>query len=371
MFLNFLSVNGNLTSTARTSMDQLLLPYLNPAGSPQPKFPSLQLGLQGDNGLCDRVDCTFSRALSWIKGAPQPNIYDPGLLWDKMFKGFMAAPAATDTAGMAAAALAKTDQTSVLDLVKAQADALVTKLSATDKQKLDQYATSVRALELQIQNQSSSALSAGCMPGTKPVAGEVLNFDRGVTPSTILEKHMPMLVDLMRLAFQCDMTRSITFMLGNGTSNNDYSFLTGSGTPHHATSHHNGDTAKLAKLAMIGAWEMQQAATLLAAMDKIDEGDGTLLDHTTFYLGSDISDGATHNHWDMPVLVAGGGNGKMKIDGRHINYVTHPTLPRALVGPMGGAQTGRILISIMQAHGLMVDALGLATGGPLPELMKA
>ena len=373
LFLNFLSVFGNLTSTARTSVDQLLLPYLNPTGQPQPKFPSLQLGLQGDNGLCDRVDCTFSRAASWIKGAPQPNIYDPGLLWDKLFKGFTPpAPVTTgapSAASMAAAQL-KADQTSILDLVKAQADSLVPKLSTTDKQKLDQFSTSVRALELQIQNTSMSALTASCTPNARPMAGETLNFDRGVTPSTILESHMPMFIDLMRLAFQCDMTRSMTFMLGNGTSNNDYSFLNnGTGTPHHATSHHDGDAGKLASLQKIGTWEMTQVATLLSGMDKIQEGDGTLLDHTTFYLSSDISDGATHNHWDMPVLVAGGGNAKMKIDGRHINYVVQPTNPRPLVGPMGGPVTGRVLISIMQAHGLMQDTLGMADGGPMPELM--
>jgi hypothetical protein len=269
-----------------------------------------------------------------------------------------------------AAAQLRADQTSILDLVKAQADSLVPKLSTTDKQKLDQFSTSVRALELQIQNSGmSSALTASCTPNARPMAGETLNFDRGVTPSTILQSHMPMFIDLMRLAFQCDMTRSMTFMLGNGTSNNDYSFLTGSGTPHHATSHHDGDAGKLASLQKIGAWEMTQVATLLSGMDKIQEGDGTLLDHTTFYLSSDISDGATHNHWDMPVLVAGGGNGKMKIDGRHINYVTQPTNPRPLVGPMGGPVTGRVLISIMQAHGLMQDTLGMADGGPLPELM--
>lgn len=372
MFLNFLSVNGNLTSTARTSMDQLLLPYLNPAGQPQPKFPSLQLGVQGDNGLCDRVDCTFSRAISWIKGAPQPNIYDPGLLWDKLFKGFVpvSGTSGSPSAADLAAAQARMDQTSVLDLVKSQADSLVTKLSTTDKIKLDQYTTSLREVELQIKNATTSSVTASCMPNTRPTAGEVLNFDRGITPSSILKAHVPMFLDLMTLAFQCDMTRAITFMLGNGTSNNDYSFVTGSSSPHHATSHHDGDAGKLMKLQQIGNWEMQQVATMLMAMDKVQEGDGTLLDHTTFYLSSDISDGATHNHWDMPVLLAGGGNGKMAIDGRHVNYVTHPTTPRALVGPKGGPVTGRILISIMQAHGLMQDTLGLATGGPLPELMK-
>lgn len=381
MFLNMLSVNGNLTSTARTSMDQLLLPYLNPAGSPQPKFPSLQLGLQGDNGLCDRVDCTFSRALSWIKGAPQPNIYDPAQLWDKMFKGFVATPAPTggmtDPAAAAAAAAAKqlvTDQSSVLDLVKAQADSISTKLSVSDKQKMDQFTTALRQLEMQIQSMQTGAGTgsvSGCTPNTRPAGGEVLNFDRGITPSTILMSHMPSLAALMTLAFQCDMTRSITFMLGNGTSNNEYSFLTGGSSPHHATSHHDNNPTKLKNLITINTWEVQQAASMLQAMDKIDEGDGTLLDHTTFYLGSDISDGAVHNHWDMPVFIAGGGNGKMQIDGRHINYVTHPTTPRALVGPMGGPVTGRILIGIMQAHGMPDTSLGLATGGPLPEIMKA
>jgi hypothetical protein len=374
MFLNGLSVNGNLTSTARTSVDQLLLPYLIPAGTSQPKYPVLNLGLQGDNGLCDRVDCTFSRAISWIKGAPQPNIYDPGLLWDKLFKGFTApatAGNAASTAASAAAAQLKADQTSILDLVKSQADTLSTKLSPSDKIKMDQFSSSLRALELQIQNVSSSALTTGCTPDARPMAGEVLNFDRGVTPSTILQSHMPMFVELMRLALQCDMTRAITFMMGNGTSNNDYTFLTGSSSPHHATSHHDGDAGKLKKLTQINTWEMLQAATLLSAMDKVQEGDGTLLDHTTFYLGSDISDGSNHNHWDMPCLVAGGGNGKMAIDGRHINYVTQPSNPRPLVGPKGGPVTGRILLSIMEAHGLSQQTLGSVTGGSLPELMKA
>jgi len=373
MFLNGLSVNGHLTDNTRTSVDQLLLPVLNPAGTSQPKYPVLNLGLQGDNGLCDRVDCTFSRAISWIKGAPQPNIYDPGLLWDKLFMGFTPPPAAgtAPTAASATAAQLKADQKSILDLVMSQAATLSTNLSTSDKIKLDEFNTSVRDLEVQIQNVSTSALTTGCTPDARPKAGEVLNFDRGVTPSTILVSHMPMLLELMRLAFQCDMTRAITFMLGNGTSNNDYTFLTGSSSPHHATSHHDGDTVKLNKLTQINTWEMLQAATLLSAMDKIQEGDGTLLDHTTFYLGSDISDGATHNHWDMPCLVAGGGNGKMQIDGRHINYVTQLTNPRPLVGPKGGPVTGRILISIMQAHGLTASTLGLVTGGPLPELMKA
>src|SRR6478609_65356 len=272
IFLNGLSVAGNLKSTARTSVDQLLLPVLNPATGSRTKFPVLNLGLQGDNGLCDRVDCTFSRAMSWIKGAPQPNIYDPGLLWDKLFKGFTAPTGGSDTAATAAAKQAIADQTSILDLVKDQADTLGRKLSPSDKSKLDEFNESVRALEIQIQNTSSSPLGAACKPNTRPMAGETLNFDRGVTPSKILSTHMPMFLELMKLAFQCDMTRAITFMLGNGTSNNDYTFVTGSSTPHHATSHHQGHPDQLKKLTQVNVWEMQQVAALLTAMDSVKEG---------------------------------------------------------------------------------------------------
>jgi hypothetical protein len=112
------------------------------------------------------------------------------------------------------------------------------------------------------------------------------------------------------------------------------------------------------------------AASLLAKLDSIVEADGkTVLDHTTFYLGSDIADGQAHNHWDMPVLLAGGASGALKIDGRHINYIPQMPFPRPTVGPRSNVQTGRVFISILQAHGIMQDTFGLSAGGPLPELM--
>jgi Protein of unknown function (DUF1552) len=365
-FLNMLSVNGHETDKTRVSLDQVLLPALNPAGATQPLLPSLQLGVQGDNGLCDRVSCDFSRAISWTAGTPMPNIYDPGLAWDRMFKNFTA-PAATNSTD---AAQRLAEKTSVLDRVKAQADALALKLNPSDKRKMDEYTTALRALETKLQAQSTAKLT--CTPSARPVAGEILNFDRGITPSTILQKHVPMHLELMKLAFQCDITRSITFMMGNGTSNNDFGFVTGGSAPHHGTSHHGGSASQLAKLTQIDTWEMLQMSTLLQSLDAIKEGPNgeSILDSTTFYMGSDVGDGNTHNHWDQPVLLAGGASGKLKIDGRHINYLDGKmTFPRPLVGPQGGPHTGRVLIAILNAHGMMQTTFGQATGGPLPELM--
>jgi len=364
-FLNMIPVNGHLTDPARTSLDQVLLPALNSADCGTPLLPNLNIGLQGDNGLCDRASCDFSRAISWIKGKPQPNLYDPRAVFDRLFTGFDA-PAA----GMpdAVAERRKAEHKSVLDAVLGDIQSLNVKLSKGDKDKLDEYATSLRALEGRLDNMGTGR---ACEKPAQPAASPPLNQERGITPTTVVEQHTPLFVELMALAFTCDITRSLTFMLGNGTSNNDFQFLIGSSTPHHGTSHHNNDAGKLADLTKIGVWEMQQVATLLSKLDAAQDADGsTVLDNTVFYLGSDIGDGNSHNHWDMPVLLAGGAGGKLKLDGSHVNYTPGLKFPRPLVGPRSDVHTGRVFVSILQAHGIMQDTFGEATGGPLAEMMN-
>lgn len=360
--LNMIPVNGHENDNTRTSIDQVLLPTLNGGECGTPLLPSLQLGVQGDNGLCDRTSCDFSRAISWIEGRPQPNIYDPRACYDRMFAGFD--PSMTD----ADAEARKQEQRSVLDTVLSEIQSLSPKLSTGDKVKLDEYTTALRQLEERLDNLGSGL---ACEQPPQPEASPPLNFDRGITPSTILQNHVPVFLDLMALAFTCDLTRSITFMLGNGTSNNDYEFLIGSGTPHHGTSHHGNAQGQLDKLTKIDTWEMEQVATLLSKLDAAQDADGkSVLDNTTFYLSSDIADGNSHNHWDMPVLLAGGASGKLAVDGRHINYTPELQFPRGLIGERSDVHTGRVFVSILQAHGIMQDSFGEATGGPLPELMN-
>lgn len=360
-FLNMIPVNGHETDKTRVSLDQVLLPVLNDPTCPT-ALPSLQLGVQGDNGLCDRASCSFSRAISWKNGTPMPNIYDPQQCFDRMFAGFNPMMSDADAAQRLA------ERKSVLDRVMAESASLAVKLSVSDKHKLDEYTTSLRDLEMRLSNLGGGGMSCALPP--RPAASPPLNFDRGITPSSILEAHVPIFLDLMALAFQCDITRAITFMLGNGTSNNDYEFVTGTGSPHHGTSHHENKADKLAQLTQIDVWEMQQVATLLTKLDSSIEADGkSTLDHTTFYLSSDIGDGNRHNHWDVPVLLAGGASGALKIDGSHVNYLPQMSFPRPLVADRGDTHTGRVFISILQAHGIMQNTFGEATGGPLPELM--
>ncbi len=365
MLLNMIPVNGHENDPARTSIDQVLLPALNSAECGTPILPSLNIGLQGDNGLCDRTSCDFSRAISWIKGRPQPNIYDPRALFERMFTGFSSG---ADDMSATEADRRKAEHKSILDAVLADINSLNVKLSKSDRDKLDEYATALRELEQRIDNVGTGV---ACTVPEKPPASPPLNQERGITPSAIVESHTPLFVDLMALAFTCDITRSITFMLGNGTSNNNFEFLIGRSTPHHGTSHHQGDRGKLDALTKIDTWEIQQVANLLGKLEAATDADGnTVLDNTTFYLSSDVADGDSHNHWDMPILVAGGASGNLKIDGRHVNYTPDLTFPRGLVGRRSDVHTGRVLISILQAHGIMQDTFGEARGGPLPELME-
>jgi hypothetical protein len=383
-FLNMMGVNCESTNPTRTSLDQLLLPVLNAGGTPL--LPTgLQIGVQGNNGLCDNTNCNFSRMISWNKGAAMPNLYDPLQVFTLLF-GSSPKTGTPSAASTAAAAARFAQQKSVLDAVLADANSLSAKLSPGDNIMLQQYQQAVRDLETQLQNVSTAAPLTCTIP-TAPASGlgptAATGGSHGVVPSTYITTDTPLFLQMMALAFTCDITRAITFMMGNGTSNNDYQFLMGASTPHHGTSHHGGTPSKLAALTQIDTWEITQLATLLSSLDAVKEADGTtVLDNTTVYVSCDIGDGNTHNHWDMPVLLAGGASGQLKIDGRHINYYTSselalPRISTNYYGPRNANySTAQVHETIMQAHGLQSATFGQAgtstqygPSGPLPELM--
>jgi hypothetical protein len=362
-FLNMLPVEGHETDVSRTSLDQALLPALNSPACGTPHFPSMQIALQAQNGPCGTLTCAFSKAISWTGGNGLPSIDDPGLLFDKLF---------STAAGTADLAQRRALRKSVLDYVLDQTRSLATRLSAADRLRLDEHTTLVRNLETRLERIGKSTspppVSLSCSSSSRPTVSSVSS--NGAT-SSYIQAAFPILVDLMATAFECDLTRSITFMIGAGNSENDYAFATGSPTPHHTTAlAETASAANQIKLTEIGTYEIQQAASLLSRLDAAVEFDGrSVLDRTTFYLSSNVADGQALNHWDMPVLLAGGSASGLKLDGRHINYIPQMPFPRPLVGPRSAVQTGRVFTSILQAHGIQQDTFGLSTGGPLPELM--
>jgi hypothetical protein len=299
-------------------------------------FPSLQVGIQpgGNTGDCTAgYSCAYTRNIAWADDTtPLPNITDPKLLFDRLFGVDEGVPPELR-------ALRAASRASVLDHVLGEAKALHARLGTDDKAKLDQYLTAVEEVEVRVSSVGGGACSAGDPPPSEVAFAE----------------HVDLMQRLIVTAFQCDLTRIVTFMLGEAASNQSYDFIGVPGS-HHEISHHQNDANKLADLVKIGNWEVQQFANLVQLMHDTPDGDGTLLDGTLAFWSSEIQDGNDHTHRDLPVLLAGTGHGA-HAPGRHIDY---------------GAESPRpisdLLLWMAQTFGVDVDRVGEDGGTPLEGL---
>lgn len=319
------------------------------------RIPSMQLGIDGGSsaGGCDSgYSCAYSRNISWSDPTtPLPKITDALQAFNQIFMGYDSTASAADVAKRQAY------DKSVLDYVTGDITSLNAKLGPTDQMKLDEYLTGVRALELQL---TSTAPMAACTMGTPP----------GSNPD--YPTHVKQMMDIMVLAFQCDATRVISFMLGNAVSQQTYPFLMAAGAPitrgHHDISHHNGDPTSIAQLIAINTWTFQQIAYLLTTLKGIPDGTGgaNLLTNSAIFISSDISDGNMHNHDDMPIILAGHGGGALK-PGTHIRYGAAITAPSWKSKPLSsGIPVSNLLLTMNQSAGVM-DPIGDSTA-ILPEL---
>ncbi len=321
------------------------------------RLPSLQLGIDGgaSAGGCDSgYSCAYSRNISWADATtPLPKITDALQAFNQIFQGYD--PSASGADILKRQALDK----SVLDHVTADITSLHGKLGKTDQLKLDQYLSSVRALELEL---TGGASSASCMKGTPP-------------PSPVKDypTHVKLMLDVMVMAFQCDATRVISFMLGNAGSGQTYPFLMANGAPisggHHEISHHGGNATNIAQLVAINTWTFEQVAYLLAQLKAVPDGinGGNLLTSASVVVSSDVSDGNMHNHTDMPVVLAGHGGGALK-PGQHIRYGAAITAPSWKQKPASsGVRFSNLMLTTLATVGVTGTPVGDSTG-ILPEI---
>jgi len=293
-FLTARSINKSEGEDIRNgiSVDQEAAPLLG-AGA---LFPSLQLGIDGGDavGACDSgYSCAYIRNVSWAgETTPLAKVTSPALLFDRMFEGLDPTLSAADRDRRRAL------RTSVLDHAVSDATALTSRLGSKDRAKLDEYLTGVRELELRVAATETELL---CEPPDRP-------------PEDLLYvQHVVAMTDLMVLAFDCDLTRTVSFMFGNGSSYRAFPFLGVSGA-HHELSHHQDDPAKIAAIETIATWEMEQVADLLTKLKAKD-----LLSSSMVFVGSEISDGNGHWHYDLPVAIAGQLGGRIET-GRHVRF---------------------------------------------------
>jgi len=296
------------------SMDQVAAETLKQST----RIASLQLGMDGGSsvGDCDSgYSCAYARNISWASETqPLPKTVSPQVVFDLLFDGFDPEATAADKARRLKY------RTSILDYTLADAKRLHPKLGVTDRHKLDEYMTGVSELEKRIQKTN---VGAACTTIPRPPEG--LDYPEKVK----------LMLDLMVLAFQCDATRVISFMLGNAGSGRSYEFLGVTGG-HHEISHHQGLQENFDKLEKIDTWEVAQYAYLLEKMDAIVEGNGmTMLDNSAVYFSSELEDGNAHRHTNLPVLLAGSGGGAWTT-GQHIKYPDGPPLANLFITMLGG-----------------------------------
>ena len=209
-------------------------------------------------------------------------------------------------------------------------------LPQADRTKLTEYFDAIRDVEQRIQ--IAEEQSGEQLP--------LVDHPAGIPSSW--EDHVMLMFDLQVLAYQCDLTRVITLMLGHEHSGMTYPQI---GVPdaHHPISHHQQEPEKVAKVAKINAYHVKMFAAYLQKLQAAPDGDGTLLDHMTLMYGAGMADSNSHSPIDIPIILAGGGAGTLK-GGRHIRFKNVPlaNLHLTLMDQLGahwdriGDSTGRV-----------------------------
>jgi len=282
---------------AGTSVDQLAAQRIGELT----RLPSLEMGGEAGSmaGNCDSgYSCVYTSTVSWKSSTqPLPKEINPKLVFERLF----GQPGGPERARRDLA------RKSVLDFIRDDSRTLLAGMGAGDKQKLDEYFTSIREIELRMQR-AASLPAVNAPPGVTAPAG---------LPDSYAE-HLRLLSDMLVLAFQADVTRVCTFVFANESSNKSYPEL-GVNEGHHELSHHGHDPEKIRKIRTINEFHVTQLAYLLKRLQSIREGEGTLLDHCMIAYGCGNSDGDRHNHDDLPVLLAGRGGGTIAT-GRHVRF---------------------------------------------------
>jgi len=272
----------------------------------QTRFASLELGTEagGVVGNCDSgYSCAYTNSLAWHnETTPLPPEINPRLVFERLFG------ASRSGETPAQARQRQRLQQSVLDNVQEDTKRLMLDLGPTDRRKMDEYLYAVRDVEKRLARAADHPPVEVDMP--KPSGVPALFSD-----------HLSLMYDLIAIAFQTDLTRVSTLMVGREGSSRTYREI-GISDAHHPLSHHQKNQEKIDKITRINTFHIQLFARFLQKMQSIPEGDSTLLDRTAIIYGSCIGDGNRHNHDNLPILLAGGKAAGLH-GGQHLEFAAN------------------------------------------------
>lgn len=267
-------------------------------------LPSVELGCEDSRtvGNCDSgYSCAYTNSISWrTPTTPMPPEVNPRQAFERLFG---TADLSLDPQTRARRA---NYRKSILDMVRDDTQKLVKTLGQADRRKIDEYLFAIREIEKRIE--TSEKENRQLNPNMEKPAG---------IPPTLGE-YVKLMYDLQAVAFQADITRVSTLMVGREGSMRVYPEID-IPDPHHPLTHHRNNADWIEKVAMINRYHVQLFADFLNKLKSIPDGDGTLLDHSMIVYGSGLSDGNRHQHENLPILLAGRGDGSFS-PGRHIVY---------------------------------------------------
>ena len=316
---------------AGTSIDQMLA---RESGK-LTQVASLELAMEHEAaaGHCTAgLSCAYTETISWRSPTtPLPMEHNPRAVFERLFGDSGSADPA--------ARLARLRQSkSILDSVTDSLADLRRKLGSQDQIKINEYTEAVRDVERRIQ--LGEAQHEG---GAEPVS---LDGFEGIPP--VFEDHLKVMFDLQLVALQADLTRVITFMIGREQSTRTYPQI---GVPdaHHPLSHHGNQRDRVALMSKINVYHAKLVADhYLTRLRETADGDGSLLDHMTIMYGSGISNSSRHSGENLPILLFGGGAGRLK-GGRHLKYSS-------------GTSNANLLLTVLDKFNMPLDKLGNSTG---------
>jgi uncharacterized protein DUF1552 len=325
------TARGGRTETeiiADISMDQLLARHF--AHETQVASLELSMDAPANAGACTgNLSCVYTHTLSWRSPTqPLPMEWNPRAVFERLFGD-------SGSTDRTARETRMRQHKSLLDSVTEKLVSLKRDLGPHDQAKVDEYTEAIRDVERRIQRAEEQ----------RDVELPTMEQPQGAPP--VFEDHLALMLDLQLLAFRSDLTRVISFMIGKEQSARPYPQI---GVPeaHHPLSHHNDLPELIAHMSKINRYHTELFSKYLAKLRATPDGDGSLLDHMTILYGSGISNSTRHSGDNLPLLVMGGGAGRLK-GGRHLTYTDKPTM-------------ANLLVTLMDKMDVPIERIGGSTG---------
>src|SRR5216684_6204494 len=285
------------------------------------RVPSLQIGCEDSRmvGNCDTgSSCAYTNSLSWKNpDTPLAVEVNPRSVFERLFGA--ADPSLSPEVRARRALYRK----SILDQTRDNTQRMMTGLGPADRRKMDEYLTGIREVEMRIAGAEKDQVT----PSVEKPSG--IPFEYG--------EYVKLMFDLQVIAFQADLTRVSTMMLGREGSVRTYPEI-GVPDPHHPLTHHRGHPDFIEKVQKINRFHVELFAHFVERLKATADGDGSLLDHSVVLYGSALSDGNAHSNFDLPLLVAGHAGGLR--GGRHIASEARTPVANLFVQLMNGVGVG-------------------------------